>query len=63
MILNPSHKRKTLPSIYSPPLTSMVVIQFSTSDFSSLYVPTEAEIKDRGKSDWLAKSLVLVQTS
>ena len=31
-------------------------------DFS-LYVPTEAEIKDRGKSNWLTKSLVLVQTS
>ena len=24
---------------------------------------TEAEIKDKGKSDWLAKSLVLLQTS
>ena len=32
-------------------------------DFSSFTVPTEEEIKDRGKSDWLAKSLVLVQTS
>ena len=32
-------------------------------DFSSFRVPTEAEIKDRGKSDWLAKSLVLLQTS
>ena len=32
-------------------------------DFSSFTVPTEVEIKDRGKSDWLAKSLVLVQTS
>ena len=32
-------------------------------DFSSFIVPTEAEIKDRGKSDWLAKSLVLLQTS
>ena len=32
-------------------------------DFSSFTVPTEAEIKDRGKSDWLAKSLVLLQTS
>ena len=26
-------------------------------------MPTKAEIKDRGKSDWLAKSLVLLQTS
>ena len=32
-------------------------------DFSSLTVPTEVEIKDREKSDWLAKSLVLLQTS
>ena len=32
-------------------------------DFSSFTVPTEAEIQDRGKSDWLAKSLVLLQTS
>ena len=32
-------------------------------DFSSFSVPTEAEIEDRGKSDWLAKSLVLLQTS
>ena len=30
-------------------------------DFS-FHVPTKAEIKDRGKSDWLAKSLVLLQT-
>ena len=32
-------------------------------NFSSFTVPTEAEIKDRGKSDWLAKSFVLLQTS
>ena len=32
-------------------------------DFSSFSVPTEEEIKDKGKSDWLAKSLVLLQTS
>ena len=29
----------------------------------SFTMPTEAEIKDRGKSDWLAKTLVLLQTS
>ena len=29
----------------------------------SFTMPTEAEIKDRGKSDWLAKSLVILQTS
>ena len=35
----------------------------SDIDFFSFTIPTEAEIKDRGKSDWLAKSLVLLQTS
>ena len=29
----------------------------------SFIMPTEDEIKDKGKSDWLAKSLVLLQTS
>ena len=32
-------------------------------DFSSFSVPTEAEIKDKGKSDWFAKSFVVLQTS
>ena len=32
-------------------------------DFSSFTVPTEEEIKDKAKSDWLAKSLVLLQTT
>ena len=32
-------------------------------DFSSFTVPTEAEINDKGKKDWLAKSIVLIQTS
>ena len=32
-------------------------------DFTSFTVPTKEEIKDKGKSDWLAKSLVLLQTS
>ena len=32
-------------------------------DFTSFTVLTEEEIKDKGKSDWLAKSLVLLQTS
>ena len=31
--------------------------------YESFIMPTEAEIMDRGKSDWLAKSLVLLQTS
>ena len=48
------------------PLTAIDLYGDNTTldiDFSSFTVPTEVEIKDRGKSDWLAKSLVLVQTS
>ncbi|KAF8175516.1 hypothetical protein K438DRAFT_1682463 [Mycena galopus ATCC 62051] len=33
-----------------------------TKDYQFI-VPTEDEIKDRGKSDWLAKSFVLIQTT
>ena len=32
-------------------------------EYESFIMLTEVEIKDRGKSDWLAKSLVLLQTS
>ncbi|KAF8175519.1 hypothetical protein K438DRAFT_1847880 [Mycena galopus ATCC 62051] len=35
---------------------------FSSEDYQFI-VPTEDEIKDRGKSDWLAKSFVLIQTA
>ena len=31
--------------------------------YESFIMPTEAEIMDRGKSNWLAKSLVLLQMS
>ena len=31
--------------------------------YEPFIMPTKAEIQDRGKSDWLAKSLVLLQTS
>ena len=31
--------------------------------YESFVMPTKAEITDKGKSDWLAKSLVLLQTS
>ena len=41
------------------PLMASDLLRYS----KSFTMPTEAEIKDRGKSDWLAKSLVLVQTS
>ena len=32
-------------------------------DYESFTMPTKAEIEDKGKSDWLAKLLVLLQTS
>ena len=32
-------------------------------DYESFTMPTKAEIEDKGKSDWLAKSLILLQTS
>ena len=32
------------------------------NNYESFIMPTEAEIKDKGKSDWLAKFLVLLQT-
>ena len=49
------------------PLDSFVLLREHEDqtdiDFTSFTVPTEEEIRDRGKSDWLAKSLVLLQTS
>ena len=44
------------------PLQASDLVQFDGYS-ESFIMPTEAEIKDRGKSDWLAKSLVLLQTS
>ena len=48
--------------LYNKPNSSRPTIR-TDIDFSSFRVPTEADIKDKGKSDWLAKSLVLLQTS
>ena len=48
------------------PLAAIDLYEDNTTldiNFFSFTVPTEEEIKDKGKSDWLAKSLVLVQTS
>lgn len=45
------------------PLHPLAVEDLSRKGLYSFTMPTEAEIKDRGKSGWLAKSLVLVQTS
>ena len=45
------------------PLHLLLVEDLVHDDIYTFTMPTEAEIKDRGKSDWLAKSLVLLQTS
>ena len=45
------------------PLHPLLVEDLVHDDIYTFTMPTEAEIKDRGKSDWLAKSLVLLQTS
>ena len=43
------------------PLQASDLLRFD--GYSEFFMPTEAEIKDKGKSDWLAKALVLLQTS
>ena len=45
------------------PLHPLLVGDLVRDDIYTFTMPTEAEIKDKGKSDWLAKSLVLLQTS
>ena len=45
------------------PLHPLLADDLTLHDMYSLTMPTEAEIMDKGKSDWLAKSLVLLQTS
>ena len=45
------------------PLHPLLARDLKRDDIYPFTMPTEAEIRDRGKSDWLAKSLVLLQTS
>ena len=45
------------------PLHPLLASDLTHDDVYSFAMQTEAEIKDKGKSDWLAKSLVLLQTS
>ena len=45
------------------PLHLLLTSDLTHNDIYSFAMPTEVEIKDKGKSDWLAKSLVLLQTS
>jgi len=45
------------------PLHPLLASDLTQDHLYSFVMPTEAEIKDRGKGDWLAKCLVLVQTS
>ena len=42
------------------PLHLLLASDLTHDDIYSFAMPTEAEIKDWGKSDWLAKSLVLL---
>ena len=42
---------------------SLLVSDLTHDDIYSFTMLTKAEIKDRGKSNWLAKSLVLLQMS
>ena len=44
------------------PLHPLLIEDLVHNDIYTFTMPTEAEIKDRGKSDWLAKPLVLLQT-
>ena len=44
-------------------LHPLLASDLTHDDIYSFAMPTEAEIKDKGKSDWLTKSLVLLQTS
>ena len=44
------------------PLHPLLTSDLMHDDIYSFAMPTEAEIKDMGKSDWLAKSLILLQT-
>ena len=57
--------RETEDDVPLHPLSSRDLYNNATVDFdfSSFTAPTEDEIKDKGKSDWLAKFLVLLQTS
>ena len=45
------------------PLHPLLASDVKRDDIYSFTMPTEAEIEDKGKSDWLAKSLVLLQTT
>ena len=45
------------------PLHPLLARDLKRDNIYPFTMPTKAEIKDRGKSDWLAKSLVLLQTS
>ena len=44
------------------PLHPLLASYLARDDIYSFTMPTEVEIRDKGKSDWLTKSLVLLQT-
>ena len=45
------------------PIHPLLADDLTRDDIYSFTMPTKADIEDKGKSDWLAKSLVLLQTS
>ena len=45
------------------PLHPLLASDLTQDNIYSFTMPTEAEIKDKGKSDWFARSFVLLQTS
>ena len=54
---------QSIPQEDDYPLHPLLASDLMHDDIYSFAMPTEAEIKDRGKSNLLAKSLVLLQTS
>ena len=58
-----SNNDRSIPQEDEKPLYPLQEDQLRNCDgYESFIMPTKVEIKDRGKSDWLAKSLVLLQT-
>ena len=59
-----SNDDRSIPQEDEKPLHPLQEDELRNCDgYESFIMPTEAEIKDKGKSDWLAKFLVLLQTS
>ena len=59
----PSNNRRISQEDDKPPHPLQAGDLVNCDGYKSFIMPTKAEIQDRGKSDWLAKSFVLLQTS